>query len=191
MDVERLSGRGRGRRPRRARRLERRRGAAAPADRVARADDHPCARDAPPHGSRGRRGRAREALRRPGRRQCADGGGGSAAGRDVRRRRRPPFGRARDRGTGDSRPLPRSPRAARERHRLPHRRLPLQGHGRRHRRRRAERLRRPDPLDHGAADVAPARDADPSRPHAPFHGRRRMGAEPVHPDLARPRSGGC
>ena len=36
----------------------------------------------------------------------------------------------------------------------------------------------------------PPETRDPSGPHAPFHDRRRVGAEPVHPDLARARPGG-
>ena len=101
---------------------------------------------------------------------------GRADRRDVRRRRRRPLGRARDPGDRDARPLPRPLRAARERHRLPDRRLPLQGNGRRHDGRRPDRLRRPGELDHEPADDAAARDAHPSRAHAALDGRRRVGA---------------
>ena len=48
----------------------------------------------------------------------------------------------------------------------------------------------PGQLDHEPADVAAARDAHPSRPHAAVDGRRRVGAEPVHPHLARRRPRG-
>ena len=56
-------------------------------------------------------------------------------------------------------PLRRPPRADRRRHRLPHRRRDLQGHGRRHAGARRDRVRGPQELDHGQADEAAARDA--------------------------------
>ena len=45
-------------------------------------------------------------------------------------------------------------------------------------------------LDHGQADEAAARDADPPGPQAALDDRRRVGVEPIHPHLARARRGG-
>ena len=98
-------------------------------------------------------------------------------------------GDARDTRDPDAGARTRPLRAPRERHGLPHRRLPLQGNGRRDRERRAGRLREPGRLDHEQADVAAARDAHPSRPHAAVDDRRGVGAKPVHPHLARRRPG--
>ena len=80
-------------------------------------------------------------------------------------------------------------RAPRQRHRLLTGRLPLQGHGRRHRARRARRLREPGRLDHGQLMALPPRRASiPAT--AAVDDRRRVGAKPVHPHLARRRRGG-
>ena len=85
---------------------------------------------------------------------------------------------------------PRPSRAAGERDRLLHRGLSLQGHGRRHDGRRCDRLRRSGALDHAGADGAAARDTPPPGPHVPTTIGDGVGAQPVHPHLARRRSGG-
>ncbi len=176
---------------RRAGRLERRHGPAGRAGRTRGHRDHPRPAHPPPFRSRDRRREARRARRRANRRARALRGAAQRQGdRDDRRRRRGRVRRAADRGAAHARSLPGPPRAARRRDGLPHRRRAVQGNGRRHARRRPQRVRRIACVRDGAADEAGACYSRPSRPPRPLDDRRGMGREPVRASVARPRRRG-
>ena len=71
-----------------------------------------------------------------------------------------------------------------------HRRHALPRLGRRGAGARPHDLHRPEGLDHGHADGAAAGDCDLPGPRRPEHRRAGVGAQPLHPRLARPRRGG-
>ena len=162
--------------------------AAARARRRQGPDHHPH----PPHPSpprpRGRAGRPDRALPRRGgdgpRRRAHPG-----RQRDPAAGRARPGRRARRRGAADPRPhqghaqLPRGQRRV-------HRRHAVQGLGRRRARARPHDLRRPARVDHGPPDGAAARHRPPARAHRRDDGGRGVGAQRVHPRLARPRPRG-